>query len=317
MSLTERATRKTLVLHIGLQKTGTSSIQVMLAGSASYLDAQGFYFPDLPDAEADESRLSRSPFRHNRIAGTYADYPTSFQRLDQENMALFWRELAADPRIPILSAEDFSRQRDYTALGMALAPFDVTVVLYVRRQDLFAESLYNQRNKILLQRGSTDHLGEDFLTSEDLFAFLRREAYIPILNFTRLLARLEAGIRPVKVLVRAFDRATLEGADVCTDFCALFGWDAQAMSRPGHDANSSVSNQVLASVNEVFVRQGPEAAQLKIAQINQSFQAGEDLSGSYKVFPPQIRRTVQRQYADINAELHRRYGVDLTARNDQ
>lgn len=309
------AGEKTLILHIGLQKTGTSSIQVMLAGSADYLDTQGYHFPSLPDADSVDTQLSVSPFRHNRIAGTYADYPSSFTPLVPDALHSLWAQIGDNPHTAILSAEDFSRQKNYAAMGAALRGFAVEVVLYVRRQDLFAESLYNQRNKILLQRCSTDPLGQHFLTEEDFFAFLRREAYIPILNFSRLLSEIETHIKPAKVHVREFDRDVLEGADVCRDFCAIFGWDFDRMSKPGHDTNGSVSNTVLTSVNEVFLDQGPEAAKEKMNQINQSIQDGENLSGSYKVLSPKTRNTMQRQYHDINEDLRTRYGVDLTARS--
>ena len=305
-----------LILHIGLQKTGTSSIQVMLAGSAAYLDTQGYHFPHLPDASEDESRLSTSPFRHNRIAGTYADYPSSFKPLNEDALQTLWAQIDGDTRTAVLSAEDFSRQKKYADLGVALSGFDVEVVLYVRRQDLFAESLYNQRNKILLQRCSTDHLGAHFLTEQDLFAFLNREAYIPIMNCSRLLSEIETHIKPAKVHVRQFDRDLLEGGDVCSDFCALFDWDYKKMSIPGHDTNGSVSNAVLTSVNQVFLDHGPDAAKQKMNEINQSIQDGENLSGSYKVLSPKTRNTVRRQYNDINGDLHARYDVDLTARSD-
>lgn len=309
-------TSKRLVLHVGLQKTGTSSIQVMLAGSGTYLETQGYIFPHLPDAAEDDSNLSVSPFRHNRIAGTYADYPSAFKPLNPSALHTLWEQIHATPHTAILSAEDFSRQKNYAALGAALSSFDVEVILYVRRQDLFAESLYNQRNKILLQRCSTDHLGAHFLTEDDLFAFLRREAYIPILNFSRLLSEIETHIKPAKVHVRQFDREMLEGADVCSDFSALFGWDFDKMSKPGHDTNGSVSNTVLTSINQVFLEHGADAAKDKMNEINQSIQHGENLSGSYKVLSPKTRNTVQRQYNDINSDINTRYGVDLTARSD-
>lgn len=129
--------RKKLILHIGLQKTGTSSIQVMLHSSAAALREAGYFYPALP---VNPEQIWNSPFRHNIIAATYADFSTAFDKLDLEQEDLFWQSLMDNPLTPILSAEDFSRQQDFGRLAKHLEPFDVTIVVYLRRQ-IFSRSL--------------------------------------------------------------------------------------------------------------------------------------------------------------------------------
>lgn len=300
-----------VVLHIGLQKTGTSSIQVMLAGSEAYLASQDVSFPKLPTANQGASRVWISPFRHNIVAATYADYNSAFETLSLTQRSHFWDALKAGQQTVILSAEDFSRQKDFSILAAPLSEFDLDVVLYVRRQDLFIESLYNQRNKILVQRGDPSFLNETFLTEPDVFTFLHQQSYVPVLNFSKKLATIQAQLAPKNIHVRVFDRTVLKGGDVCADFADLLGLDMGQMFQPRHEANGSIANTELAKLKQIFLDQGEEAARAEMARINANWQAGKDLSGSYKMFSAPTRQEIRRQYQDINAELYERFGVDI------
>jgi hypothetical protein len=300
-----------LIFHIGLQKTGTSSIQVMLAGSQDYLRSQGMFFPDL-SAENETARIWRSPFRHNIIASTYADYLSAFPKFSEVQKNQFWEKLYADLDAPILSAEDFSRQRNFSVFSEVLKPFSLEVVMYVRRQDLFAESLYNQRNKILVSRGDPSFLAGDFLTESDLFHFLKQQNYIPVLNFAKTLNRIAEQLTPARLHVRTFDRSTLVDGDVCKDFSAIFGWDHGQMFQPPKEANGSISNAVLERLKQTYDREGSAAAAAALTELNARLAAGEDLSGPYKLLQKTTRLHMLRQYADINAELRVAYGVSFS-----
>lgn len=300
--------RQTLVFHIGLQKTGTSSIQVMLAGSQDYLRSQGFFYPHLP-AVPEAAGIWTSPFRHNIVAGYYADYASAFPILDPEHCDAFWEGLKAETGSPILSAEDFSRQNDFSRFSECFDPYDVEVVMYVRRQDRFIESLYNQRNKILVSRGSPDFLNESFLTEGDVFHFLRQQKYIPVLNYPKTLQRIRAQLNPRKFHVRVFDRSQLVGGDVCADFASIFKMNITKMFQPEKEANGSIGNTVLENLKQVFLEQGREAARKEIERVNGLLAAGEDLSGRYEILTAKTRREVLRQYAEINTELARDYQV--------
>lgn len=302
---------KSLIFHIGLQKTGTSSIQVMLAGSRDYLRNQGYFYPDLPTPEKPE-RIWVSPFRHNIIASTYADYLSAFPKFSDEQRKQFWGSLGEETTNPILSAEDFSRQNNFGRFVEDFSAFDVDVVMYVRRQDRFIESLYNQRNKILVSRGDPAFLNESFLTEADLFHFIRQQNYVPVLNFPNTLGRIRKSLSPREIHVRVFDRAQLAGGDVCVDFADVLGLDAEQMFKPASEANGSISNKVLEGLKRVYLENGTEAAREELARINTRLASGEDLSGSYTLLTDRTRREVLRQYQDINAELHREFGVSFS-----
>lgn len=309
MQKVSKTAKRRLVLHVGHQKTGTSSIQVMLAGSNSYLRSKNFFYPSVPEPRSKTNSVWEGPFRHNIIAGTYADYGTAFDTLSAEELDRFWRNSSHDPCSPILSAEGLSRQYNFAPMAAALADYDVEVVAYVRRQDLFAESLYNQRNKILVQRGDPFFLSEEFLTETDMFNFLKAQSYFRILNFTNLMSKVEDQIQPSKIHVRVFDKKLLKGGDVCEDFAEIFDLNIEKLYQVGTHANGSISNAVLEEIKDVFLSKGGGAARELMGAIRTSMRNGRDYSGYYGVFSDQSRRDFLDKYSDVNRVLKEKYGV--------
>lgn len=311
MQKISKTAKRRLVLHVGHQKTGTSSIQVMLAGSNSYLRSKNFFYPSVPEPISKTNSVWEGPFRHNIIAGTYADYGTAFDRLSAEELDSFWERLSRDSCSPILSAEGLSRQRNFVPLAAALADYDVEVVAYVRRQDLFAESLYNQRNKILVQRGDPSFISEEFLTEADMFNFLRSQSYFRILSFTSLVNKIENQIQPTKIYVRVFDKKLLKGGDVCEDFAGIYDLDMEKLYQAGTHANGSISNAVLEEIKDVFLSKGELAARELMGVIRTSMRNGCDYSGYYGIFTDQSRKHFLDNYRNVNDVLREKYGVSF------
>lgn len=302
---------KKLFLHIGLQKTGTSSIQVMLASSAKHLEHSGYSYPMLPVPESKRSPVWTSPFRHNCVAATYADFHSTFEPLtDSEHNALV-SEMLDSKLDSIMSAEEFSRQKDFSALANRLREFEITVILYLRRQDRYIESLYNQRNKILVSRCDTSFLGVDFLSHKDMMTFIRISGYDKIMEFHTLLLKINTQLFPKKIYVRNFDRKSLVREDVCQDFCSLLDIESKSMVHPDVEANQSIGNAVLSSINKAFLADGEDAARHMMTEINRMMVSGQDFSGDYRVLNDKERDLVLDQYSDQNEKLRREFNINF------
>ncbi len=304
--------RRRIVLHIGLQKTGTSSIQIMLDGSQKYLKSKGYYFPQLPVANSDQqTSVWLSPFRHNILASTLADYKSAFDSFNSEQKCCFISALKENEMTPIISAEGISRQKDFSIYREVLADFEVEVVIYLRQQDRFVESLYNQRNKILVQRGDPGFLDEKFLTEPDLFNFLRQQSYIKLLNFEDLLGRIESQLVPHKIHVRVFDRSMLRNGDVCADFAEILSLDRDQLFSPPAETNDSIGNEVLIKLKRASLDHGLEAAKRKLSEIHCAWSMQKNLSGPYQLMSDISRESFMKEYAESNARIKDKYGVIL------
>lgn len=129
----------TLYFHIGTHKTGSTSIQNTLAKSRSDLASSGVFYPDIfPGLNAHHpiSRLTGwggSKAQPDKILSLAEWCYKEANEIDAHTVLISSESLSIIPRANLL--EPFSKF------------FDVKVLLYVKRQDTYLESLYNQHVK--------------------------------------------------------------------------------------------------------------------------------------------------------------------------
>ena len=138
--------RQRLVLHIGMHKTGSTSIQRFFSRNRLALSLAGIVYP--LSVGADGRRQSK----HNAIftaisheADHGAPHPVLGPSAELVE-ATARRIEASGARVAVMSAEGFSGERPVFA--RALAPlgrrFDVTVVVFLRQPDDWLESFHRQ-----------------------------------------------------------------------------------------------------------------------------------------------------------------------------
>jgi hypothetical protein len=152
-------TRK-LVFHVGAPKTGSTYLQWRLRANAARLREHGIYVPVLP---AVARMAGNAKLLATALAGTPSlSFRRAFPDIDAAALApqRVLADLLADWRddeAAILSAENF--RPSHARLLRDLVPSDVpcTVVLFVRRQDSWVESYYNQLVKADEVHGDVAH----------------------------------------------------------------------------------------------------------------------------------------------------------------
>ncbi len=242
-----------IILHIGVMKTGTSSIQRVLAGHREALAARGIAYPRSP-GNANHGLLAAALVPDQMRIGHVN--PAVWEGMPPERrIAQFRREFADEmAALPqgvtriLFSAEQMSgwliEDASVAALRDLLAPHGerFRVILYLRRQDSLAASAYNQNLRVGgLQPPSLRGTAPAFY---DYAALLDRWA--------RIFG--EDAIRP-----RIFEREAMAGGDVVEDFLATAGMDLPvAPDDPGREANQSISlagQALMRAVGEVVARE--------------------------------------------------------------
>ena len=193
---------KTIIIHCGLHKTGTSSIQSAFAENPDVLKRHSIDFPRvLPltrEWDGNHSILFIQDGESDRLLSTLS------QRLefDTSNETL------------LISAEELSnvsRLRNILSLLKVAAPAaDLRVIVYLRRYDHLLESVYSESVKRNLA-GAIEGASYD-------------------LHFERLLRSIVEQVGAEKMVVRPYNRALWRAGDLGIDFCYALGhedlWDA-------------------------------------------------------------------------------------------
>ena len=162
--------KKTLYIHIGAHKTGSSAIQQFLASNRHILRKNGYLYPKM------------GGFAHHKI-------PHMMMRTDLSKMneKMIIKKVLFEMRIfqcqnLIFSSEifeNFSQNKfnDKIKLLKQIIPenIDIKIIYYVRRQDDRFESTYNQRVKDNLPKGNlkfNDFIGDAYFPFFDYYFIL-------------------------------------------------------------------------------------------------------------------------------------------------
>jgi hypothetical protein len=289
-----------LILHIGTGKTGSTAIQMALAGRADSLPASGFAYPAGTQGHHNElEALLLPPARWHRV------HRVEFGGREQELVDRAGRLLAdcraalARDLVTVLSSEYLYslRAADVHAL---LRLFDgcaapATAVLYVRQPSAYLLSSLQQ-----------------FLKHEhDLRGFMNQTYPFrnAVRNWTLALGR-------DGLLVREFSRTGLAGGDVVTDFASVLARLAGVpldLGAPDTAANVSLSAEECVVLQE-FKRAAAIALDPALRRRNQAINAAVSRSArgldlTRMQFRPGIAELVDRHHAPDLALLRTATGI--------
>ncbi|MFN3937461.1 MAG: hypothetical protein ACK4KW_07760 [Gemmobacter sp.] len=240
------------VLHIGTAKTGTTALQAYLARNRRALLAAGTLYPDLrlwglPLGLKNHNALSAEVAGRRSGIGITAE--AAFDQLrDQaakagvQQVVLSAEGFTGHPDALLFDTEAAFREAEAAYIARLRALLDgaeVRVLVYLRRQDLWLESLANQRIKY-----AGTNSGPSFSTIEE---FARGLA--PRLDYRRSLSVWAATFGEDALMVRPYERPSLEGGSVITDALAQIGLAGfTGTDVPAGDlraANTALSRDVL------------------------------------------------------------------------
>lgn len=276
-------------VHVGVHKTGTTAIQRFLAGNPGALATAGLYYPHagrrsvtLAGHHNVASEL-RGSTNFDAAAGTLADVTSEIARVR--------------PPRACLSSEKFAPMcENETALAtlrdaIAAIGYRPRIVVYVRAQPAYAESLYAE----LVKHGSTRPLAQylDELVRDGVV----RERAVYHFEFGRLIDRFATVFGCDDVIVRGYrDRGRAEA--LVHDFLAAVGVTAplpqHLLAEPAaYENRRATTGDVIARLHGGSEEVPDDAASLP-----------------FHPFGRDDRARIAARFAADNADLVRTWGVD-------
>jgi hypothetical protein len=205
---------KTVYLHIGQTKTATSSLQKLFSGNREWLANHGVFYPHVPERSGllkEQHRFLVDSLYHNsgHFDSAKLDWDFITKQIYQSSLdkiliseELFWH---------LFENNHEKRKKAIEWIKEYLSDFQVKVICYLRRQDSWIDSWYNQLVK-------TDVSKLSCMEIEEFVDFYKKNG---LLNYDDVLSEWSAQFGAENIIVRPFEKAQLKNNDILHDFCSL------------------------------------------------------------------------------------------------
>ncbi|WP_110649899.1 hypothetical protein [Salinicola peritrichatus] len=305
------AGRLRIILHIGTEKTGTTTLQHALQVNRDLLSAQGVHYlttPGRTESRAFPSACLNDTANDDYLRSEGIDTPEQRQAFRQQFGEVLSQAIAALPdpiHTVVISSEHFhSRLRDAEAVARVrewLAPYtdEFRVVCYLRRQVDVATSFYSTE----LKSGGTHALGDT------VRRVCRPDNHY--YNYEKLLSLWGEVFSPEALIVRQADRKSLRGGSVVDDFLALLGIDVGSLEnyRPVRTCNESLNHlgqMLLRQLNrQIKAASDDPNDQSRLRLVNMRLQLAHAFAGKGEQLPPAQAADIQHQFDASNEAVRK------------
>ena len=271
-----------LFIHIGSQKTGTTSIQGFLKANKKQLGANGINYV----------QAGRTNIAHNHTASLLNK---------GEAKAVITEIIDEIEKRPqdthILSSEIFFSAGIANRLARLLPDAyrgDTKIICYLRRPDKYLEAMYKQRVK-------------NGRSAPDPALFL--QAWQPKLSYKKTMDAFAEGFGAENIILRPFERPHFPNGNVVEDFCTHIGVaDYAAYAAPDASSNKSLSAAVSELLGTV-ARHSSFNTRVLIRDIIRAQYPGSTRSGD--VFPKETCAQIAADFADECDQLRATFCPDI------
>lgn len=279
-----------LFIHIGTHKTGTTTIQYALRNNAEALRNENLIYLSIP---ASAHKLMNRIDVDDHIISQCRDelnQAIAIQQKDGDFHYIWsWEGFSGSPNIGYENACIVAESLKKITIG-----FDVQIIVYLRRQDDFIQSLYTQK----IMEGES-YTFESFLHNYSSVSF----------NWERLLRCYAASFGKDKIIARRYDGALFDGPDsLLKDFANILGSKSLFESTINIERNRGYSGDAL----EIARLTNPYLTRMEKNRLRQILQQtnARPLDENYSLLTNDQRKEFLRTYLESNANVARRYFHD-------
>jgi len=290
--------RKTIYIHIGFMKTGTSAIQSFLKTNKIFLEKKGFYYPTI-NVEAMNhlgfSLLENIPSKIHHILPISRE--NLYEKLKNEIKKTKLNKI-------ILTTEAYSLITTDSFLGedapkllseiLGCENYEFKILTFIRRQDEYLESQYNQHIK-------THNFWN--LYTKDIHAFYEEKR--ELLNFNMVIERWSKYFGEKNLLVKVYDEKT----NSVSDFLELLG----IKEKPNINILDRTINQKLSFKALEFMRLANKS-EIKKEEAIENYHLVEliesalgNVKSSYKLLTTEEASKVMEDCLEENTILSKKY----------
>ncbi|HYS87444.1 MAG TPA: hypothetical protein VEN78_20955 [Bradyrhizobium sp.] len=205
----------TLYVHIGLNKTGTSSIQKFFADNQQVLERLGVVYPTIGLHDSAHYGFSK------QLMGLPAAANVSLADGIEEVIG----KAAEKKQTVVISSEYLFLAKEEQVLEIKRflenTGVDIKIVIYLRRHDSWVDSLFNQAVKT-----APGNQGWD-LDIREYFIYLLGASEFEI-RYPRIIAKWANAFGQGNIIVRPFEKSQFYKDDLIWDFCRVIDADLPA-----------------------------------------------------------------------------------------
>lgn len=265
-----------VILHAGIHRTGTTSLQTFLAANRIALALRGVAYPG-------------DRVHHQHLFAGLKSRPTCAADLRAEI------EAAVGARQVVFSAEDFAGLTELAWLAELTAAYPVQVQFYLRRQDHWVMSWYNQHIKWPFDRWKSKMGPRAFLDTIEEFHWL---------DYAALVERWAAVLGKERVGIAIVEPGQVE--DVRDDFLARLGVPGEGLDRAAGRMNDSLPVQMLEIARHLGIWEMRPAQRNRLLRALRAALA-DKTPAAKTVFSPAQRQTILARFAAANRALAERH----------
>lgn len=284
-----------IYLHIGQPKTATTTLQYFFSSNREWLLARGIYYPPSPRGDHAEkghfcffdsiwSEIGVLPEPSSHSMAQCQEYlDNAYKKFQNKHLLIsaetFWHAL------------DFESPEKVFSLIKTLFPYGkIKIICYLRRQDLWFESFYNE----IVKKMNYNLDINAFYNSRKMWG-----------NYYTRLKIWENYFGENSVIVKIFEREQLKNHSIIDDFCNILGINNILDSTPIENKNERLSSPVIAfkRYQNSIVMDGELNHKLFNILNSIQFDHLTDTTIMGKMMPDEMTKQILREYENENQQL--------------
>jgi hypothetical protein len=274
--------RKTLYVHLGMPKAGSTALQDFLYMNRELLERTGLLYPDpraLEQFSRDPQKMTGHHIVPMYLTGFFWAYYPKKEGIEAADIFRFIKQQIAESTAQkvLLSSEAcwfmLNRQDVVNEFADAFSDFDLKVIAYLRSQDDHIQSGYNECIKSSFYTMTVDEFIEDRFHDPSNHYYTHLMLWVNAIGYENVLTRL-------------YDKNSLINGSIFQDLLAQCGyvWD-QELRLPEKDANPRLSLNALMFQRCINLLFSDHLIRGEFSKILMQWSA-EDDGGSAKAFVP-------------------------------